>query len=324
MKPFSHLLPETLMTAVQQQGFQPTGVFYPLNSYENRVYEIQLEEHDPIVAKFYRPGRWSAEAIGEEHRFTHALVEAEIPVVEPLSLSSSLKGFGSLAKIDDILYAFYPKFRGRQHSDLSLEELEWLGRSLGRLHNVGEAFKAKHRLQLSLETYGYGNVEFILTQPFLPKDLVDHLKSSLYQALKGVEAHFPKNLLSIPLHGDCHHGNILWGKEGPVLLDFDDMVIAPPVQDIWMLFFGSKEEQREQQDAFFKGYELFRDFDFSTLRLAEPLRTLRLIHHSAWIGRRYEEEIFQRAFPYYREHRYWEEFLQTMKEQISLLQELGY
>ncbi len=324
MKPFSHLLPETILQAVQQQGLQPTGVFYPLNSYENRVYEIQLEDHDPIVAKFYRPGRWSAETIDEEHRFTRALAEAEIPVVEPLQLSFSIEGFPSLAKIEDIFYSFYPKFRGRQHADLSFEELGWLGRSLGRLHNVGENFKTKHRMQLSPETYGHKNVEFILTQPFLPKDLAGSIAACLKQAIQLVEIYFPKNIPSIPLHGDCHHGNILWGKEGPVLLDFDDMVIAPPIQDIWMLFFGTKEEQREQQDAFFKGYETFREFDYDTLRLAEPLRTLRLIHHSAWIGRRYEEEIFQRAFPYYREHRYWEEFLQTMKEQIALLQELGY
>lgn len=312
------------MNAVQDQGFRPTGVFYPLNSYENRVYEIQLEEHDPIVAKFYRPGRWSAEAIGEEHRFTRALADAQIPVLEPLMLSRPLEGFGSLGKMEGILYALFPKFRGRQHSDNTLDELERLGCSLGHLHKVGENFQVKHRMHLTPETYGYVNVEFLLSQAFLPKDLLDPLEDSLYSALEGVEDHFSEADPAIPLHGDCHHGNILWGRDGPVLLDFDDMLVAPPVQDFYMLFYGTPEEQQEQKRAFFAGYETFRTFDPKILYLAEPLRTLRLIHYSAWIGRRYEEEIFQRAFPYYRERRYWEEFLQTMKEQISLLRELSY
>jgi Ser/Thr protein kinase RdoA (MazF antagonist) len=176
-------------------------------------------------------------------------------------------------------------------------------------------------MALTPETYGYASLDFILRQDFLPKDLHANLESLLTQALKFVESSFQGKKNAFAVHGDCHPGNILWNREGPYLVDFDDMVVAPPIQDLWMLFSGSAEEQRTQRKAFFEGYALFRKFDESTFSMAEPLRTLRMIRHAAWIGQRYAEPAFQRAFPYYRERRYWEEFLLSIKEQISLLQE---
>ncbi len=322
---FNSLLPEIIFKALRMQGFRPTGVLYPLNSYENRVYEIGVEEGMPLVAKFYRPGRWSDVAIGEEHQFLKKLHEAEVPVVLPLVLSSAVKNISTLGYLEEekLFYAFFPKFRGREHAEVTNDDRRWLGRTLARLHNVGEHFKTKHRLQLNPQTYGYQCLDFILSQSFLPSDLKSQLETYLLMALKKVETFFNSSLQFIPVHGDCHPGNVLWNNDGPHLLDFDDMVVAPPVQDIWMLFFGNEEEKREQRKFFFEGYEIFRKFDLSTLILTEPLRTLRMIRYAAWIGQRYEEEAFKRAFPYYRERRYWEGFIQDMKEQISLLQEIS-
>ena len=317
---FGSLLPEIIFNAVSSQGYQPTGALLALNSYENRVYEIGLEEESPIVAKFYRPGRWSLETIADEHRFIAALAEAEIPVVSPLSLKKHVPGIKTLGETGGLFYCFYPKFRGREKAEIVGEDLEWLGRTLARIHNVGGHLKAGHRLTLTPQTYGYENLHFILAQEFIPADLQSNLEALLSQALKTVEPFF-NNLEMIPVHGDCHPGNILWKADGPYLLDFDDMVVAPPVQDVWMLFSGDASERKEKEKDFFKGYEMFRPFDRRTLILSEPLRTLRMIRHAAWIGQRYAEPAFQRAFPYYEQRRFWEEFLQSIREQISLLQE---
>lgn len=319
---FITLLPDTIFNAVSEQGYRPTGALFSLNSYENRVYDIAIEEGEPVVAKFYRPNRWSAEQIREEHLFVSAVANAEIPAVEPLILKKPTPHHVTIGEIDGYFYALYPKFRGREEPDLNNEKRKWLGRSLGRLHNVGESFLAKHRLQLDPETYGYQCLDTILDQSFLSPDLAESLETYLLRALELVEIYYRPGLKLIPLHGDCHLGNVLWNHAGPHLLDFDDMIIAPPAQDVWMLFSGDKNEVREQQEAFFEGYETFRKFDMTTLILMEPLRTLRMIHYAAWIGRRFEEPAFQRAFPYYRENRYWEELLLAIKEQISLMQEL--
>lgn len=330
MKPFDHLLPETLFETVTAQGLIPTGTVVPLNSYENRVYEIALEDGEPIVAKYYRPGRWSLEAIAEEHRFVRALDEAEIPVVRHLTLKRHVPGVETVDRVRDpqgdaeIYYAFFPKFRGRAHDEITNDDRLRLGRTLARAHNVGDWFKSTHRVPLTPRTYGYDHLEFLRSQPLLPEDLRAGLEAHLQTALEMTTPYFEKDLKTIPLHGDCHPANILWNKDGPHLLDFDDMVLAPPVQDLWMLFYGESSEKEEQQRVFFEGYEVFRKFDRSTLVLIEPLRTLRMIRHAAWIGQRFEESAFQIAFPFYRERRYWEEFLQGIREQIALLQELSW
>ncbi len=319
---FSHLLPDVILSAVEDQGYCPTGVFTPLNSYENRVYLIELEDAPALVAKFYRPERWTKESILEEHRFVYALLDNELPVVAPLPLKKSVKQGTTLGLTEKIYYALYPRFRGRERDELSLDDRRILGRLLARMHLVGENFKAPHRISLLPQTYGYQSLEFILTQPFLPPDIKSNLEIVLTQALKLVENAWSKNIAAFPVHGDCHLGNILWNDKGPHFVDFDDMVIAPPVQDLWMLFHGTSEEVAEQKKSFFEGYDLFRDFDFETLRFVEPLRTLRQIKYAAWIGERYLEPAFQRAFPYYEQRRYWEEFLQAIKEQLSALQGL--
>jgi Ser/Thr protein kinase RdoA (MazF antagonist) len=321
---FAELLPDTIFDAVMTQGFRPTGALFPLNSYENRVYEIALEDHEFLIAKFYRPQRWSPEGIAEEHAFVKRLAEAEIPVVCPYDLSQSTSHAKSLGLIDGIYHAFFPKFRGREHDETTNEDRCWLGRTLARLHNVSENFKSQHRMALNPKTYGDDCLDFILSQKFLPDDLKSGLDQILSQALDLTDPFFTKGLKTLLVHGDCHPGNVLWNQNGPHLLDFDDAVIAPPVQDVWMLFNGSHDEQKNQKDFFLEGYEMFRPFDQNTFRLAEPLRTLRLIRHSAWIGQRYDEPLFQKTFPYYQERRYWEEFSLTLREQISVLEELSW
>lgn len=320
---FEALLPETIFKTVTVQGFRPNGYLTPLNSYENRVYEIGLEDSAPIVAKYYRPGRWSLKAIGEEHRFLSALGEVEIPVVSPIPLPNQVAEVETIARTGDIFYAFFPKFRGREHDEILNDDRRWLGRTLGRLHNIGEHFKTRHRMVLNPETYGENSLDFILTQTFLPADLKKNIEVHLLKALELIRPFFAEEVGAITVHGDCHPGNILWNRDGPCLVDFDDMVMAPPVQDLWMLFNGNQEEMKEQRRVFFEGYEMFRNFDEASLLLTEPLRTLRMIRYAAWIGQRYAEEAFRRAFPYYQERRYWEEFLLGMKEQISLLQEVN-
>lgn len=320
MNHFEDLLPTVILDAVQRQGVRPRGSLFPLNSYENRVYTVDLEEQEPIVAKFYRPGRWSAEAIAEEHRFVVALADAEVPVVEPLILDHPVPECDSLGKTGDYYYAFFPKFRGREHDEITDVDRAWMGKVLARMHRVGEAFPLSHRPRLDPETYGYESLEFILGLAFIPADLREGIESVLERVLALVEPYFPPDLPAVAVHGDCHPGNILWNPEGPHLVDFDDMLLAPAVQDIWMLFSGTADEQERQRRIFFENYETFRPFDGNSLALVEPLRTLRIIRHAAWIGQRYAEPAFQRAFPYYRERRYWEEFLNSLKEQISLLQ----
>lgn len=318
---YQNLTPEILFTSFEDQGYMPTGIFYQLNSYENRVYEVHLEGHEPLIAKYYRPERWSVDQLGDEHRFIQALTDVEIPAIAPLPLKQATKNFATLGKIADYFYAFFPKFRGREHDELSLDDRKLLGHFMGRLHNVGATFKTSSRLPLNPQTYGDSSLKLLLKNNYIPIELQSLIHVTLDSLLESIKTFFKGPANSIAVHGDCHLGNILWNKSGPHLVDFDDMVLAPAVQDIWMLFSGSPEEIAEQQKVFFEAYETFREFDYGTLRLIEPLRTLRMIRHAAWIGERYEEPIFKKAFPYYNDHRYWQEFLLHMKEQLSLLQE---
>ena len=239
-------------------------------------------------------------------------------MVRPVSLAQS-KGFPSLGFDGPYYYCLYPKFGGHEQAELSNENLRWLGRLLGRLHNITHSLNVKNRLHLTAETYGWRSLDSILDKPHAPESLRDSLEDVISQCLEKIEPLFTQDWKPFAVHGDCHFGNILWNKDGPTLVDFDDMVVAPAIQDIWMLFFGDEDEQREQKKNFFEGYEMFRYFDHASFILTEPLRTLRMIRHAAWIGERFEEEIFKRAFPYYAETRYWQDFLLSIKEQYSSL-----
>ncbi|MBF0106286.1 MAG: serine/threonine protein kinase [Deltaproteobacteria bacterium] len=318
MSVFNQLLPDFICDVVASQGYDPTGALYQLNSYENRVYEIKLERGNSLIAKFYRPGRWSRDTLTDEHRVLKLLEEAEVPVVRPLILQQHT-GCETLAQADAYFYCFYKKFGGRCEQDLSLDHLKWMGRTLARLHNITADANLKNRIPLNTETYGDQQMDAIFDRNYLPKDLRANLEEIFHRCLDFIDPILNQDWQCFAVHGDCHLGNVLWDLKGPTLVDFDDMVIAPAVQDIWMLFNGTAAEQAAQQEAFFEGYEMFLPFDYRELGLVEPLRTLRMIRHAAWIGERFEEEIFKRTFPYYPERNYWEDFLLSMKEQLGAL-----
>jgi Ser/Thr protein kinase RdoA (MazF antagonist) len=312
MHPYAALTPEVVLDAVAALGLRPDGRLLALSSYENRVYQIWLDEGPPVVAKFYRPGRWSEAQIDEEHAFAHELAEREIPVVAPQS-SSSFGGFR---------VAVYPRRGGRTPELGDPKTLEWIGRFLGRIHAVGAIRKFVHRESLTPRTFGHDARAHLLKSSLVPADLIDAWKAVTEQALQLVEACYARcEVKAIRLHGDCHPGNILWTPDGPHFVDLDDSRMGPAMQDLWMLLSGDRASMSLQLREVLKGYEQFMAFDRSELNILEALRTLRLIHYSAWIARRWDDPAFPAAFPWFNTQRYWQDRILELREQIALMQE---
>jgi Ser/Thr protein kinase RdoA (MazF antagonist) len=313
MHPYAALTPEVVLDAVAAAGLRPDGRLLALSSYENRVYQVWLDEGAPVVAKFYRPGRWSEAQIDEEHAFAHELAEREIPVVAP-SFSSSFAGFR---------FAVYPRRGGRTPELGDLRTLEWIGRFLGRIHAVGAIKPFAVRETLSVRSFGHEPRAHLLATPFIPPDLLDAWKAVTQQALELVEACYARagQARSIRLHGDCHPGNILWTADGPHFVDLDDARMGPAMQDLWMLLSGERAAMSLQLREVLAGYEQFMKFERRELNLLEALRTLRLIHYSAWIARRWEDPAFPGAFPWFNTQRYWQDRILELREQIALMQE---
>lgn len=319
---FFSLTPDRILESVEHAlGKRATGRTLALNSMENRVYEIELEEAGPnepeskVVAKFYRPGRWTRETILEEHQFIDELVEAEVPAIAPLRLKNG-STLGSLN--ESISFAVFPKVRGRIVQELSETQLEQAGRLLARMHNIGSAREARHRQQLSTRTHGLEPLEFLEASGCLPMQF-----RSRYRQLVETIARVSEPLLARAkkhrIHGDCHLGNVLWQNSGPFFLDFDDMLTGPAVQDIWLIVRGRDEEAQSSRETLLRGYETMREFDRSTLALIEPLRALRMVHYAAWIARRWDDPSFKNAFPDFGNEKYWTEEIQTLDEQLSLI-----
>jgi len=313
MHPYAALTPEVVLDAVAAAGLRPDGRLLALSSYENRVYQVWLEDEPPVVAKFYRPGRWSEAQIGEEHAFAHELAEREIPVVAPVHEG----------KFSDFIYAVYPRRGGRTPELGDLKTLEWIGRFLGRIHAVGAIKPFQFRETLSIQSFGHEPRAHLLATPFIPADLLDAWKAVTQQALQLVEACYARagETQAIRLHGDCHPGNILWTEAGPHFVDLDDARMGPAMQDLWMLLSGERAAMSLQLREVLAGYEQFMKFDRRQLNLLEPLRTLRLIHYSAWIARRWEDPAFPAAFPWFNTQRYWQDRILELREQIALMQE---
>jgi Ser/Thr protein kinase RdoA (MazF antagonist) len=313
MHPYSALTPDVVLDAVATLGLRPDGRLLALSSYENRVYQVWLEEDPPVVAKFYRPGRWSDAQIEEEHAFAHELAEREIPVVAP-SGSASFAGFR---------FAVYPRRGGRTPEFGDPKTLEWIGRFMGRIHAVGSTQACKQRESLTPQTFGREPREWLLQSGFVPADLLEAWKAVTSQALELVDACYARapDTKPIRLHGDCHQGNILWTGDGPHFVDLDDARMGPAMQDLWMLLSGDRAAMSRQLHEALKGYEQFADFDRRELNLLEALRTLRLIHYSAWIGRRWDDPAFPAAFPWFNTQRYWQDRILELREQIALMQE---
>ena len=320
--PYADLTPDCVLDALDSVGLRGDGRLLALGSYENRVYQIGIEDADPVVAKFYRPGRWSDEAIGEEHGFVAELAAREIPVVAPLALAgATLHAFGGFR------FAVYPRCGGRAPELGNRETLEWMGRFLGRIHAVGAQMPFRHRPALDIRTFGQEPRDWLLAQEFIPPDLRDAWRSISALALDGARRCFDRagDVRALRLHGDCHAGNVLWiehgATRGPHFVDFDDARMGPAAQDLWMLLSGDRAEMTRQLDDVLNGYEDFHAFDPRELHLVEALRTLRLLHYSAWLGQRWDDPAFPVAFPWFNTQRYWQDRILELREQVGLMDE---
>lgn len=316
--PFSALLPDAVIEAVEQLGLYSDGRLLALNSYENRVYQIGMEDGASIVAKFYRPGRWTTDAILEEHAFTQALAEREIPVVAPLEI-----GGRTLHQYGDFSFALFPRRGGRAPELQDPDTLNWLGRFLGRIHAVGALKTFEHRITLDIDTYGRATSDYLWSHDFIPADLRPAWRSIVDLALQGVARAYERagEVAHLRLHGDCHAGNVLWTDDGPHFVDFDDTCMGPAAQDLWMLLSGTRAEMTQQLDEVLDGYQDFADFNPRELHLIEALRTLRLIHYSAWLARRWDDPAFPAAFPWFNTARYWQDRILELREQVALMDE---
>ncbi len=318
---FATLTPEQLLDALESVGLQPDGRLLALNSFENRVYQIGIEDQQPLIAKFYRPGRWSDAAILEEHAFTAELVAREIPVIAPLQLNGA-----TLHHYADMRFSVFTRQPGRAPELDDPDTLRWMGRFIGRIHAVGALAEFKERPAISLQTFGIDSRDYLLQNNFLPPDLLPAWQSVAEQALEGVAYCYERagQVSEIRLHGDCHMGNVLWHmgtNPGPYFVDFDDSRMGPAVQDLWMLLGGDPEGAAVQLAHVIDGYEQFQDFDDRELHLVEALRTLRLIHYSAWLARRWQDPAFPVAFPWFNSQHYWQERILELREQVALMQE---
>jgi Ser/Thr protein kinase RdoA (MazF antagonist) len=316
--PYAGLTPDLVIRAVERAGYVPDGRVLALNSYENRVYQVGLEDAVPVVVKFYRPGRWTRAAILEEHAFALELAAAEIPIVAPLVLAGA-----TLLEADGYPYAVYPRRGGRWPDLDTTDDRVLMGRFLGRLHRLGGAARFEHRPALDVQAMGVKSAEFVLGGQWLPDYQVDRYAEVAESLIDGIhrafEAAGPVRRLRI--HGDCHRGNILWTEQGPHFVDLDDCMTGPAIQDLWMLLAGSREEMRRQMTDILEGYEQFAQFDRVELGLIEALRALRMIHYAAWLARRWHDPAFPKAFPWFAGPRYWDDHVRQLTEQLESLAE---
>ena len=318
LHPFAGLTPECVLDALESVELFADGRLLALNSYENRVYQIGMEEGPPVVAKFYRPARWSDAAILEEHRFVDELVEREIPVVPALTIGgATLHSFGGFK------FAVFPRRGGRAPELDDPATLEWTGRFIGRIHAVGALGTYSERPALTPDTFGREPRDYLLANDFIPPELLAAYSSVSNQALDGVQRCYERAGESavLRLHGDCHAGNVLWTPDGPHFVDFDDSRMGPAIQDLWMLLSGERHDMVRQMGDILAGYEDFCDFSPRELYLVEALRTLRLIHYSAWLARRWDDPAFPAAFPWFNTQRYWQDRILELREQVALMDE---
>jgi len=315
LQPFNGLTPEVVLDAAAAVGLDPDGRLFALNSYENRVYQLH-GERGILVLKFYRPARWSDAQILEEHEFTGELAAAELPVAAPLHL-----GGETLVRHHEFRFACFPWMRGRAPELDRPEALQLLGRSLARLHQVGALRAFTVRARLSIQRLGWDARAHVLSSELLPERLTARYSSVSGALLERITAAFAAvgEVGAIRLHGDCHLGNLLWNERGPAFVDLDDCLMGPRMQDLWMMLSGTPDEQQHQWAELLEGYRQFADFDLRELRLIEPLRGLRMLHHAAWVAHRWSDPAFPRAFPWLAEERYWEGYLQDLLEQVEVI-----
>lgn len=324
---FHQLDPVTLLDHIDALGFRTTGRCLALNSLENRVYEVEIENPEAktasdnfVIAKFYRPGRWSREQIQEEHDFLFDLKEAEIPVIAPLKFDG-VSLFQTEEDKGNLLYCLFPKRGGRNPDELNDSMTRDLGRLLGRVHLIGKKRNFQHRMNLNPETYGFSNLESLLSMSFIPENFKPGYEQIAKQFLHLIQPHF-ENIQVQRIHGDCHWGNILHSEmDGFFFIDFDDVVTGPVVQDLWLIMPGRDQEAVQRRNLFLESYSMWSDFPHSQLKLIEALRGLRFLHFDHWIAKRWSDPSFPNAFPLYQTERYWGERINDLREQIDFCQQ---
>jgi Ser/Thr protein kinase RdoA (MazF antagonist) len=310
--PYARLTPDLVLDAVDACGLWPDGRLLALNSYENRVWQVGLEDEAPVIAKFYRPDRWSDAAILEEHAFAQELAAAELPVVAPLAFDGT-----TLLQHDGFRYALSPRRGGRAPSLESTDQLEWLGRLIARMHGVGARAPFAHRGRLDRESMVHEPMRSVLASSLLPATLHTNYRAAATRLDAAIAARMEAigPVRQLRLHGDCHPGTVLWTDDGPHFVDFDDARTGPAVQDLWML----ANDERAMK-AVLEGYQQFRDFDHGELALVPALRAMRQLHYAGWIAARWHDPAFPAAFPFVAESRWWEQHIADLHE---LSDELG-
>jgi len=315
--PYYRLDPDRVLQAVESTGLLTDGRLLALNSYENRVYQVGLEDAEPLVVKFYRPGRWSDEQILEEHAFSLELAESEIPLVAPRAIEGT-----TLFRHGGFRFALFRRQGGHPPELEDRDTRRWLGRFIGRIHAVGRVRPFRHRPALTPERYGDASVQTVIDGGWLPPHLETAFHTLANDLMTAIRATCSRagRVAAIRLHGDCHPGNLLW-RDGPWFVDMDDCQSGPAVQDLWMLLSGERAEMEAQITDVLDGYRQFCDFDPRELQLIEALRTLRMLHHAAWLARRWEDPAFPAAFPWFGHSRYWEDLVLSLREQLAAMQE---
>ncbi|MBK1640602.1 stress response serine/threonine protein kinase YihE [Chromatium okenii] len=314
--PYANLTPDVVLDAIESLGLITDGHLLTLNSYENRVYQVGIDEAAPLIAKFYRPHRWSDAAILEEHQFSQELANHELPVVPPLRF-----GGQTLHYFNDYRFALTLRQGGRAPNLEHAAVREWLGRLLGRIHAVGAVTAFTQRPTLNCAHFGIESRDFLLANQCLPSALLSTYLNTVSEALVQIDACYERagTVKLIRLHGDCHLGNVLWADDGPHFVDFDDARQGPAIQDLWMLLAGDREEMRQQLDDVLAGYEDFCEFNWRELQLIEALRTLRIIHYAAWLARRWDDPAFPAAFPWFNTAQFWHDHILQLQEQITAM-----
>ncbi|PHS14055.1 MAG: serine/threonine protein kinase [Kangiella sp.] len=312
---FFQLVPDQVLDAIESVGLEPQAALLALNSYENRVYQFRDYDEKKYVVKFYRPNRWTDEQILEEHHFTLQLADNEIPVIPPLIFKGE-----SLLTYAGFRFAIFDCRGGRTPELEDKKTLTWIGRFIGRIHALGESETFKHRPELTINSFAEKSAEYLLGNNFLPNHIVPAYEAISSQLIDLSKQRFDElgKYPSIRLHGDCHPSNVLWTDDGPHFVDFDDARMGPAVQDLWMLINDASD--RELWSNLLEGYEDFMEFDDRQFKIMEPLRTIRMIHYSAWLARRWEDPSFKHNFPWFNTARYWEEHILSLKEQLSVMQ----
>ena len=315
---FANLSPSDVLNNIEEFGYQCDGRLLALNSYENRVYRVGLDDGSSLIAKFYRPQRWSNECILEEHSYTQMLADLEIPVVAPLTVDGQ-----TLLETEHFRIAMFTNRGGRAPDLENFDQLEQMGRFMGRIHQVGKSESFQYRPRLTIDSFGHQARQYILNNDFIPKDLEQAYASLTEQLLKETALCYERagDVELIRCHGDCHPSNVLWTDDGPHIVDFDDARMAPAVQDLWMFISGDRADQTAGLDAVLAGYTEFCDFDPRQLHLIEALRTLRLIHYYGWLAKRWDDPAFKIAFPWFNTQQCWEDHILSLREQAALIHE---